>query len=591
MIFMSNKILLKLTNEGIHVSPEAYECLKRYKNPTNLISSIIIKLKRNIKTKNEFLIVTKDLIENIAKQEGISDEKIAMEENELKTIKNEIANQKSKITPKKESRNKEKSNDIDPGLESLIQSEIKKEFSNNPVDNIPKEKVSEDELIPKQTSINLPKKIELEVEKVDFNKHDKNGDKIKRNFGTFSEDDYNFKVLQDTSNQSYTSGTIKDLKSYFLNRYEKLKNILVKRPELNKSMAINDLSQAKDETSIIAMISEIRDTKNNHVIMEVEDDTATTNVLIHSDNKELIEKSKVLVKDQVIGINGIYKGTLFIANEIIQPGVPRVNQKEMDFSIAFISDVHIGSKTFLGESFGNFISWLNGNFGNEEQMNIANDVKYLVISGDLVDGIGIYPNQEEELEIMDITQQYDEAARFLGDLRTDIKIILGPGNHDASRIAEPQPAVPKEYAKSLYDLKNIECISNPGIVSLEGLNLLMYHGRSFDDIAMNINGYGHDRTDLIMKELLEKRHLAPIYGERTSLASELEDHLVIDQIPDIFHTGHVHINAYKNYKGIHLINSGTFQTQTEFQKIYNIIPTVAEVPILNKGAIKTLKFV
>ena len=94
-----------------------------------------------------------------------------------------------------------------------------------------------------------------------------------------------------------------------------------------------------------------------------------------------------------------------------------------------------------------------------------------------------------------------------------------------------------------------------------------------------------------MEELLNKRHLAPIYGERTPLASELEDYLVVDKVPDIFHTGHVHINTYKNYKGVHMINSGTFQTQTEFQKVHNILPTCAEVPVLHRGVYKKLKFI
>ena len=76
-----------------------------------------------------------------------------------------------------------------------------------------------------------------------------------------------------------------------------------------------------------------------------------------------------------------------------------------------------------------------------------------------------------------------------------------------------------------------------------------------------------------------------------TLASELEDYLVIDDVPDVFHTGHVHINTYRRFKGIHLINSGTFQTQTEFQKIYNIEPTPAEVPILHKGKYKHFKFI
>jgi DNA polymerase II small subunit len=139
-------------------------------------------------------------------------------------------------------------------------------------------------------------------------------------------------------------------------------------------------------------------------------------------------------------------------------------------------------------------------------------------------------------------------------------------------------------------LKTTEFVSNPALVSLDGIKVLIYHGRSFDDMAMTVKGMSHQQSDLIMKELLEKRHLAPIYGERTPLASEIEDHLVIDDIPDILHTGHVHINSYKRYKGIHLINSGTFQSQTEFQKIYNIVPTCAQVPVINNGSLKMLDF-
>jgi DNA polymerase II small subunit len=158
-------------------------------------------------------------------------------------------------------------------------------------------------------------------------------------------------------------------------------------------------------------------------------------------------------------------------------------------------------------------------------------------------------------------------------------------------VAEPQPAVPEKYAKSLYKLNNVEFLSNPSTVSLDGLKVLIYHGRGIDDMVMGSNDFSHERNDLVMKEFLNKRHLAPLYGERTPLASELEDHLVIDTVPDVLHTGHVHINTYTNYKGIHCINSGTFQTQTEFQKIYNIVPTPAIVPIIDVGGIyKPLDF-
>jgi len=323
--------------------------------------------------------------------------------------------------------------------------------------------------------------------------------------------------------------------------------------------------------------------------MEIEHETGTMSLLVHNDNHHLYEDAERIVKDQVVGVVGSRKGSLLMASQIINPGVPRIDEKQMNFSAVFLSDTHIGSSTFLEIAFQRFIMWMNGDYGDELQREIANDVKYLVIAGDIVDGFGVYPGQDKELNIKDIYQQYEEAARLLGDV-TNVKIIIAPGNHDACRLAEPQPALPEEYAKDLYQMNNVEFVSNPSLISMDGIKTLIYHGRSFDDLAMTVKGLSHQNSDIIMKELLEKRHLAPIYGERTPLASEIEDHLVIEDVPDVFHTGHVHINSYKKYKGIHLINSGTFQSQTEFQKIYNIVPTCAQVPVLNRGSMKLLKF-
>ena len=405
-----------------------------------------------------------------------------------------------------------------------------------------------------------------------------------------AERDFDFEVISDTSNRSYTSGEIGDMIAYFNSRYSSLKNLLSKRPELKGHMPIADLRGGEDVVSIIGMVNDVRSTKNNHRIIELEDDTGEISVVVHNENHKLFEKSEKIVRDEVVGVHGTKKGRFVVASEIFHPGVPRIQEKEMDFSVAFISDVHIGSQTFLEDAFMKFVKWINGDFGSEEQRSLAADVKYLVVAGDIVDGIGIYPGQEKELLIRDIHEQYEEAARLFGDIRSDIKIVMIPGNHDSSRIAEPQPAIPEEYAKSLYSIRNIEFLSNPSLVSLDGVRTLIYHGRSFDDMAMSVNGLSHERSDLIMEELLEKRHLAPIYGERTPLASEIEDHLVIDEVPHVLHTGHVHINAYKKYKGVHLINSGTFQSQTEFQKIYNIVPTCGQVPVLNRGVMKLLEF-
>lgn len=401
--------------------------------------------------------------------------------------------------------------------------------------------------------------------------------------------EFNFEILQDTSRKSYTNGEIKDLSSYFQNRYHKLQEMLTNKRELKDVNSVKIATSLDDVVKIVGMVNDIRNTKNNHKLIEIEDETGDATVLIHNENHEVFEQAERIVKDEVIGVVGSRKGSLIMASELINPGVPRIDEKSMNFGTVFLSDIHIGSSTFLDSAFQRFIKWINGDFGDEEQREIANNVKYVVVAGDIVDGIGVYPSQDKELTIKDIHQQYEEAARLFGDIN-DVKIIIAPGNHDASRLAEPQPAIPEDYAKSLHDLKTTEFVSNPALVSLDGIKVLIYHGRSFDDMAMTVKGMSHQQSELIMKELLEKRHLAPIYGERTPLASEIEDHLVIDDIPDVFHTGHVHINSYKRYKGIHLINSGTFQSQTEFQKIYNIVPTCAQVPVINNGSFKMLDF-
>ncbi len=400
-----------------------------------------------------------------------------------------------------------------------------------------------------------------------------------------------YEILMDVSNKSYTDGDIQDLYKYFNSRYTKLKKIIQENPEFSK---VNDLKTTKtslDSLHAVGIVNSINITKNGHKIIEIEDPTGTGSVLVVKDNEDLFNSTQTLVKDEVIGVTGSSNGNLIMANEIVHPGIQRqkIIDKPMDFSIVFISDIHVGSKQFDEDAFNNFIKWINGNYGSQQQQELANSVRYLVIGGDIVDGIGIYPNQENQLKIKDIYDQYEETARLIGDI-TDVPIILSPGNHDATRLAEPQPALDETYAKDLCKQKNIEMVSNPCVVDLGGIKVQIYHGRSFDDIVMALNNYTHADTDKIMRLLLEKRHLAPIYGERTPLASEFEDYLVIDEVPDVLHTGHVHINSHVKYKGVHMLNSGTFQKQTEFQKVYNIVPTTAQVPILNNGTLQLLDF-
>ena len=575
----TNKILLKFAKKGINLSPEAYENVMNAEDPLNYASSLIVKLKSDKFSSKDLVSVSGEMIDEIngvKKQEPVNQKTLTPEETPEPEIKKEV-----KTIPKTPEVKKE----VDTPKEITKTPETPKDAETQ----TPPKKASIDDL--KKESDTPEKYINKEILEASETIKDEKI-KFKRNQQKTNVT-YDFKIIQDTSKKSYTSGELENLISYFKSRYEKLANILSKRPELRNYTKVADIDDSQENLSLILMVREIRTSKNGHKIIEFEDDTGTISILFSHNNEELFAEAEKLVKDEVVGVianKSDDKGFAF-GQQIIDPGVLRIPDKEMDFGIVFLSDVHIGSLTFLEDAFQRFIDWINCEFGSEEQRRIAEDVKYLVIGGDIVDGIGVYPNQDKELAIKDITEQYNEAARLLGNIRSDIKIIIAPGNHDASRVAEPQPAVPEEYAKALYELDNVEFISNPGVVSLDGINVLIYHGRRFDDLVMAVKEFTHERNDLLMEELLKKRHLAPIYGERTPLASELEDYLVIDEVPDIFHTGHVHINTYRKFKGIHLINSGTFQTQTEFQKIYNIEPTPAEVPVIHKGKYKHLKFV
>ena len=544
----TNKILLKFAKKGINLSPEAYDKVINADNPVDFASSLIVKLKGDKFSSKDLVSVSGEVIDEITGN--------VKKDDSQKTLEPKSDDEKPVEAPVVET---------PPEKETI--DDLKKES------DVPEKHINKEILEASET---------IKNEKIKFKRNEQ-----KTNVK------YDFKVIQDTSKKSYTSGELENLIAYFKSRYEKLSAILQKRPELRNFTKIADIDESQESLTLILMVREIRSSKNGHKIVEFEDDTGTISILFSNKNDELFAEAEKLVKDEVVGViaNKSSDSGFAFGQQILNPGVVRIPEKKMDFGIVFLSDVHIGSLRFLEDAFQRFIDWINCEYGTEDQRRVAEDVKYLIIGGDIVDGIGVYPNQEKELAIKDITEQYNEAARFLGNIRSDIKIIIAPGNHDASRVAEPQPAVPEEYAKALYELDNVEFISNPGVVSLDGINVLIYHGRSFDDLVMAVKEFTHERNDLLMEALLKKRHLAPIYGERTPLASELEDYLVIDELPDVFHTGHVHINTYRKFKGIHMINSGTFQTQTEFQKIYNIEPTPAEVPILHKGKYKHFKFI
>ncbi len=393
------------------------------------------------------------------------------------------------------------------------------------------------------------------------------------------------KVFMDITGNSTCEGKIGDFKLYFNDRLKTLRKFLRARREMAGAIPLNRVKAAGKTFKAIGMVSDIRMTKKGNKMITIEDENSSINVLLTKEN-ELVHDPTVL--DEVIGVictkfknEGPRRDTsLVLAQELVRPDVPvnrTPNRHDKSAYLVFISDIHMGSKTFLKEQFCNFLGWLNGKDGGKK--GVAEKVEYVIIPGDAVDGIGIYPAQEEELAIHDIYGQYEELARLLMQVPEHIKVIMLPGNHDAVRPAEPQPTFPVEI-RGLFP-PNVIFVGNPCYFSVHGVEILAYHGRSMDDFIKALPSLDYSKAINIMKEILKRRHLVPIYGGRTPIAPEHKDYLVIDKIPDIFVTGHGHSTGLSKYHGITLINASAWQSQTSYQKMHNFIPDPAKAAIFN----------
>ena len=143
-------------------------------------------------------------------------------------------------------------------------------------------------------------------------------------------------------------------------------------------------------------------------------------------------------------------------------------------------------------------------------------------------------------------------------------------------------------------------VSNPALINIHnigdfpGIDVLMYHGYSFDyyisEVPM-LRKYGYENIDLIHQFLLRKRHLAPSHGS-TLINPMAQDFLLIDKLPDVIVTGHVHKAKIGKYKNILTISSSCFQDRTPFQEKVGHHPEPGRVPILNlkTNELKMLRF-
>ncbi|MEM3383568.1 MAG: DNA-directed DNA polymerase II small subunit [Nitrososphaerales archaeon] len=394
-----------------------------------------------------------------------------------------------------------------------------------------------------------------------------------------------FEILKDPTNDIAPIDGLKGFQSLFKSRFEKLMKIVKKRPDSYQIKKISDLKKegSNSPQKIAGLVMDKR-IKRNYVELTIDDESGKIKAVALEDPVRK-DASEICLDQLVILDLQFSKRGLAIVKNIYSPDIPdhMLNTSKKVVYAIFTSDLHIGSKAFLLDAFNRFVLWLKGGLGDDL---IVRRLKYIIIGGDLVDGIGIYPDQDKELEETNIYEQCKRASYLLDKIPKHIQIFIIPGNHDPVRQALPQPAIPKKYFEELYSMENVKMLGNPSYLNLHGVNILIYHGRSLDDVVAMTPGLTFSKSTLAMKILLKARHLAPIYGGRTPIAPEKEDHLVIEKVPDIFHAGHTHTLDIDTYRNTLLISSGTWQGQTCYQLNMGLKPTPGIVPIVNLATLE-----
>jgi len=378
---------------------------------------------------------------------------------------------------------------------------------------------------------------------------------------------------------------VSDFTRYFRSRYQQLQRILLNRAELRDSLvSIGKISSDRASLSVIGMVTEKRVTKNKNLIIRLEDLTGEVNILVKF-GSNVFDKADELQLDDVIGMKGSGNRDLLFVHDIYYPDSflsEKVKFNE-DINIAFVSDLHVGSDRHLGKSFERFLDWLNS------EDSYAKKIKFLFFVGDNVDGVGIFPGQEDFLSLKSMYLQYEKLTEYLKRIPKRITMFMCPGQHDACRVAEPQPLISKKYAHGLYEIDNLVLVTNPCMVKLlEGekeFKILMYHGASLHSFINEVKELrelkAHACPAKAVKHMLKRRHLAPSHSTVSYIPNPDLDPLVISEVPDIITTGEVHRVDVENYNGVLIIANSCWQAQTPFEEKVGNIPDPCKVPVFN----------
>lgn len=333
-------------------------------------------------------------------------------------------------------------------------------------------------------------------------------------------------------------------------KYRKLSSILRERADFWDCTSLS--LEEGEEVRAVVMVGESRPSPKG-VVADAEDPMGR--VRLWAPDLEVVPGEVVGVKGKMLG-----RGTVAV-EEVVRPDVPQRGTGRAEARVAVASDLHVGNR-FDGKAWRRFCDWLR-----------ETRPPLLVLAGDLVDGVGVYPHQERELEVFTLEEQYSLLGEHLSLVPEGVEVLLVPGNHDAVPPFLPQPPLPR-WASGGYP-----SASNPCLVEVDGVKIWVAHGQGFDDFLsarLTLNF-----PVRLMEELLVRRHFAPVMGGKTPVLPAEEDGLVISPPPDVLVCGHAHVAGVGRRKGRLMVNPGTFQGITPFMERMGVGVTTGTVALID----------
>ncbi len=150
----------------------------------------------------------------------------------------------------------------------------------------------------------------------------------------------------------------------FTSRYRQLAPLVRHRPGLENFRSLAELRPSEGVQSVVGMVREVRTTsRQHHTILTLDDETGSAEILVPKDSAA----GRVsFLTDEVVGLKLRWGGSrdrLPAAIAVERPEVPasRPHERpERPRRAVLLSDLHVGSKTFLAEDWAALVDFLHG---------------------------------------------------------------------------------------------------------------------------------------------------------------------------------------------------------------------------------------